>query len=184
MELLNYRFEQYNSRKDQTEPPLSEIEAVSSSRVEIPYFTDLKIACGHFKASSHEMEVAEYKSLPQSYGKLNPARHFIARASGNSMDGGKSPIKDGDYLLLDLITPETAGSISNELVVVEKQDADGDDQYLLRYIKKNAPGDYTLKAWNDDYPDIAATESMFTRARVKTVIDPLDLDFTLSCNES
>ncbi len=44
------------------------------------------------------MEVAEYKTLPESYGNLNPARHFIARARGNSMNGGKTPIKDGAYL--------------------------------------------------------------------------------------
>jgi hypothetical protein len=130
---------------------------------------------GHFKSSTHEMEIAEYRSLPLSYGILNPSRNFIARATGNSMNAGKSPIKDGDYLLLDLITPESAGSISNQLVVIEKHDESGDDQYLLRYIKKNGPGDYTLKAWNENYPDMPAGEDMITIARVKSVIDPLDL---------
>lgn len=174
MELINYRFEQYNARKAQSDITPA-IENNSASRIEIPYFTDLSIACGHFKPSSHEIEVAEYRSLPESYGMLNPARHFIARANGNSMNGGKAPIKDGDYLLLDIITPDAAGSISNQLVVIEKQDESGDDQYLLRYIKKNGPGNYTLKAWNESYPDMPATEDMVTRARVKCIINPLDL---------
>ena len=174
MELVNYRYEQYNARRAQTEKP-AEIEVTSSDLVQIPYFTDLSIACGHFKSSSHDMEVAEYRTLPESYGALNPARHFIARAKGNSMDGGKTPIRDGDYLLLDLITSDTAGSISNSLVVIEKQEQGGSDQYLLRYIHKNGPGSYTLKAWNEDYPDMPATEEMVTRARVKRVIDLLDL---------
>ncbi|MCK5785699.1 MAG: DUF3427 domain-containing protein [Candidatus Sabulitectum sp.] len=174
MELVNYRYEQYNARKAQADRPHF-IETSESDLVQIPFFTDLGIACGHFKSSTHEMEVAEYKTLPDSYGNLNPARHFIARARGNSMNGGKTPIKDGAYLLLDLITPDAGGSISNQLVVIERQDAGGDDQYLLRYVKKNGSGDYTLKAWNEEYPDISANEGMTTIARVKSVIDPLDL---------
>jgi len=174
MELINYRYEQYYARKANTEKPYFVAET-DLDLVKIPFFTDLSIACGHFKSSTHEMGVAEYKTLPESYGKLNPARHFIAKATGNSMDGGKTPVKDGAYLLLDLITPDTAGSISNQLVVIERQDEGGDDQYLLRYTKKNGPGDYTLKAWNEDYPDMQASEEMTTVARVKSIIDPLDL---------
>ena len=46
---------------------------------------------------------------------------------------------------------------------------------LVSPCQKNGPGDYTLKAWNEEYPDMPATEGMTTIARVKSVIDPLDL---------
>jgi superfamily II DNA or RNA helicase/HKD family nuclease/SOS-response transcriptional repressor LexA len=174
LEIVNFKYEQYLSRRTQVTGP-AHIDAESSNLIKVPFFSDLQIACGHFKSSSHDLDTLYYKTLPMSYGNLNPARHFIARASGNSMNGGKSPIRDGDYLLLDLVTPESAGSISNQLVVVEKQDETGDDQYLLRYVKKLGTGHYILQAWNDDYPDMPATEDMVTRARVKQVIDPLDL---------
>ena len=172
MELINYRYEQYLSRRTQSSdtPP----EAVKADNlIEIPYFTDLSIACGHLKTSTFEAK--EYRSLPYSYGQLNPARHFIARANGDSMNGGKTPIRDGDYLLLDIISSDTAGSISNQLVVIERQDDGGDTQFLLRYIKKNGPGNYTLESWNKNYPDMPVTEGMATRARVKSIINPLDL---------
>jgi len=174
MEIVSYKYEQYLSRRTQVTSP-THIDAEFSNLIKVPYFTDLRIACGHFKSSSHDLDSLRYKTLPFSYGDINPARHFIARASGNSMNGGKSPIRDGDYLLLDLVTPESAGSISNQLVVIEKQDDTGDDQYLLRYVKKVGTGEYVLQAWNEDYPDIPATGDMVTRARVKQVIDPLDL---------
>ena len=113
-------------------------------------------------------------ALPEHYGHLDEERHFIAHASGNSMDGGKNPIKDGDFLLLEVITPEYAGSISNQIVAIERQDLSGDDQYLLRYVRKLGPGQYELIANNPDYQVMLATEDMRTFARLKGVIDSDD----------
>ncbi len=36
-----------------------------------------------------------------------------------------------DYLLLEVITPNNAGSISTQIVAIERQDVSGDDQYKL-----------------------------------------------------
>ena len=38
------------------------------------------------------------------------------------MDGGKNPIRDGDYLLLELVSPTRAGSITGNVVAIERQD--------------------------------------------------------------
>jgi len=94
---------------------------------------------------------------------------------GNSMNGGKHPIHDGDYLLLEHITSESAGSISNQIVAIERQDTSGDDQYLLRSVNKLSQGQYELVAQNSDYEPMKATEDMATFARLKDVIDPMDL---------
>lgn len=53
------------------------------------------------------------------------------------MNGGKHPVRDGDYLL-----PEArrAGSITGDTMVIERQDDPGDNQYLLRKILKNSVG--------------------------------------------
>ena len=69
----------------------------------------------YFKTGTADAE--EYRSLGTSYGKLDPERHFIARASGSSMEGGKNPIVDGDYLLLELMSPVRAGSITGSVVI-------------------------------------------------------------------
>jgi SOS-response transcriptional repressor LexA len=173
-EVVSYRFLQYESRlanKGRTEMPIAYLE----DQQQISYFSDLKIACGHFKFSQHESENIEHQSLPLSYGKLNPARHFIARASGSSMDGGRNPIKHGDYLLFELITPENAGSNDGKTIAIERQDITGDDQYLLRTVKKLGNNQYQLNAKNSDYEPIMATAEMNTFARLRQVIDVADI---------
>jgi len=173
-ELLNYRFLQYEARlvnKGQTQALSYSID----DEQPIPYFSDLKIACGHFKTSRHETDNIEHQSLPLSYGKLDPAKHFIAKASGSSMDGGRNPIKAGDYLLLELITPGNAGSNNGKTIAIERLDASGDDQYLLRNVEKKAEGHYQLNAQNPSYEPIIATEDMRTFARLKSVIDASDI---------
>jgi len=141
----------------------------------VPFFSDLKIACGYFRSSTHDTNNIEYRDLPLSYGVLDPAKHFIATAKGDSMDGGKNPIHDGDFLLLELIHSQSAGSISNNIVAIESQDEAGDDQYLLRYVKKRSDSGYDLVANNPDYPLFQASDSMRTFARLKAVISPLDM---------
>lgn len=173
-ELLDYRLTAYESRRIST----AVIDKVipfphqKLPRVEVPYFPNLKIACGHFKTGRTDAE--EYRSLGKVYGALDPQRHFIARASGNSMDGGKNAIRDGDYLLLELISPSRAGSITGNVVAIERQDQSGDNQYLLRVVSKKSDGAYLLKAHNPDYEDMLADDSMRTLARFKAIVDPLE----------
>ena len=176
-ELVNYRFSLYEQRLSNrvNDDELAAVNVIQDAANSIPYFSDLKIACGHFRTSSHETEEVEQIALPEKYGTLDPAKHFIARAMGNSMNGGKHPIIDGDYLLLEFITPESAGSISNQIVAIERQNTSGDDQYLLRATKKLAQNQYELIAQNSDYESMLTTEDMHTFARLKDVIDPIDI---------
>ncbi len=133
----------------------------------------LRIACGHFKTGRADAE--EHRSLGPGYGRLDPARHFIARASGNSLNGGKHPIRDGDYLLLELVSPTNAGSITGSIMAIERQDEAGDDQYLLCVVTKTRDGRHILKANSPQYEDLDATDEMRTLARLKAVIDPLGI---------
>ncbi|MEF8727895.1 MAG: DUF3427 domain-containing protein [Accumulibacter sp.] len=174
-ELVDYRLAAYEVRQAAQETPPNVIpfaKPTTRERVELPYFPNLKIACGHFRTGRHDAE--EYKALPVEYGRLEPQRHFIARATGDSMNGGKQPIRDGDYVLLELVTPSSAGSITGNVMAIERQDFSGDNQYLLRVVKKVAGGAYMLKANNPDYEDLPATDEMRTLARLKAVVDPLD----------
>jgi superfamily II DNA or RNA helicase/HKD family nuclease len=182
-EIIDYRLAAYQARK-QSEAPSDNVAPFSKSAVptggmELPYFPNLKIACGHFKTGRTDHE--ETRTLPATanLGKLNPSLHFIARASGNSMNGGKNPIQDGDYLLLELIQSGSAGSITGSTLAIERQDASGDDQYLLREILKDKSGNYVLRARNPDYADIVVgaedSEALRTFARLKGTFDPLVL---------
>jgi SOS-response transcriptional repressor LexA len=169
-ELVDYRLATYEVRRLAN---VISFTPKSPSSIELPYFPNLKIACGHFKTGRTDAE--EFRSLPPTYGQLDPSRHFIARATGDSMNGGKNPIRDGDYLLLELVTPSNAGSITNAVMAIERQNEAGDNQYLLRVVKKTGHGSYLLRANNPDYEDLPATDDMVTRARLKAVLDPFDV---------
>lgn len=178
-ELIDYRLAAYEARRS-TNTGADNVIAFPRQRpggIELPYFPNLRIACGHFRTASADAE--EHRRLGPGHGRLNPARHFIARASGNSMNGGKHPIRDGDYLLLELVSPTNAGSITGSIMAIERQDRTGDDQYLLRVVTKHRDGSYVLVANNPDYEDIHVTPEMAdelrTLARLKAVIDPFEL---------
>lgn len=174
-ELVDYRLASYEVRLE-PQPAASNVVPFPAKRrdtVELPYFPNLKIACGHFKTGRTDSE--EHRTLPAAYGPLDPSRHFIARATGNSMDGGKNPVRDGDYLLLELMSPTRAGSTTGNVVAIERQDESGDNQYLLRVVTKTSEGQYVLKANNPAYEDMPATDEMRTLARLRSVVDPLDL---------
>jgi superfamily II DNA or RNA helicase/SAM-dependent methyltransferase/SOS-response transcriptional repressor LexA len=178
-ELVDYRLAAYEVRRTAGAPPGNVIpfRRATHERTELPYFPNLRIACGHFRTARADAE--EHRSLGPRHGRLDPARHFIARASGNSMNGGKQPIKDGDYLLLELVTPANSGSITGSTMAIERQDQTGDDQYLLRVVTKNRDGSYVLVANNPDYDDLHVTPELAselrTLARLKAVIGPLEL---------
>jgi superfamily II DNA or RNA helicase/SAM-dependent methyltransferase len=174
-ELIDYRLAAYEARTAATATPDNVVPFQPSqlNRTELPYFPNLRIACGHFKTGRADAE--EHRSLGSGHGNLDPARHFIARATGDSMDGGKNPIHDGDHLLLELVSPQSAGSITGAVMVIERQDEAGDNQYLLRVVTKAPDGRYILKANNPAFEDLEATEAMRTIARLRAVLDPLEL---------
>ncbi len=172
-ELVDWKLAQYEARSAATDAPSNIVPFPARQRTELPYFPNLKIACGHFRKGRTDSD--EHVSLPIRYGAVDPQRHFIARAAGNSMNGGKHPILDGDYLLLEHVTPTKAGSITGAVMAVERQDDSGDYQYLLRVVTKNSSGQYVLKANNPEYEDLLATADMRPLARLKAVVDPLEL---------
>ena len=175
-ELVDYRFARYLPRlpatggaKPTNVVPLKTLKETTA----LPFFPNIKIACGHFRDGVADAE--EYRDLGPEFGRLDASLHFIARASGNSMNGGKQPINDGDYLLLERITPGRAGSITGSTMLVERIDDTGNAQYLLRKVQKDPDGSYRLHATNPDYEDMSATGELNTFARFKTIIDPLAL---------
>jgi superfamily II DNA or RNA helicase/SOS-response transcriptional repressor LexA len=170
---IQSKFKQYdrpipNNLSQLTLSPATTEKTDDKPQTKIAFYPDLKIACGHFKTGSNE--AVETLVLDGSIGSFDPHIHFIAPASGHSMDGGKNPIQDGDLLLLERVTPVNAGSITGQIMAIEIQDIAGDNQYLLRKVTKLPSGKYQLKAHNPEYADLLANENMQTFARFKRII--------------
>ncbi len=174
-EVLDWRFAHYKKHRLPEVADTSDAEPVipGPEEAQLSFFPDIKIACGYFKTGKADQEWQV--RAPSGLGKLVPEKHFIARASGDSMNGGKNPILDGDYLLLERVSSVSAGGITGDVMAVERQDAAGDNQYLLRKVLKNDDGSYTLKAFNPDYPDLIADDSMVTFARLKGRVNALEI---------
>lgn len=152
---------------DQVAEPVIGLKSTDNA-LKLPYFPNIKIACGHFKTGDEsDMELMD---APLGAGKLDPQVHFLAHASGNSMNGGKHPIVDGDLLLLELITSDKAGSLRGQIVAIERDDIGGEGQYLLRKVNKLPNGQYELIAQNSEYEVMIADDSMRTFARFKQVV--------------
>ena len=128
----------------------------------------MKIACGTFKDGFSEYTEETFE-VENNSDNLDPKKHFIVQATGNSMNGGRSPIYDGDYLLFEL---NEGGTISNQLFAIELQDeSTGDSSYIFKRIEKDR-GIYRLVSTNKDYEDIVVNpEKMFPFARFKYKIN-------------
>jgi phage repressor protein C with HTH and peptisase S24 domain len=134
--------------------PVPEIlweETAERDAIIIPFYPQLKLACGAFRDSIP----GKPQSISVTGKNLDPAIHFVVRATGDSMNGGRTPIRDGDLILLEWISPDRAGSLTAEIAVaVECRDPLTDDTaYALKKIVKKTDGQYVLRSWNCDYPD-------------------------------
>lgn len=188
-ELVDFRFRQYESRLEQQTPAIP-AAIPDKVAIEIPFFADLKVACGHFRESPHDSANIQYRPLPSKYGDLDPAKHFLARSAGNSMDGGDRPIKDGDLLLFEVLPTDISRYVSstNEIrepggedailsslgtIVAEDRSGLG-DQFLLRDLKIGQDGQFTLVAQNSSYPEIQLSSEFALIAKLKNIVDPLE----------
>jgi superfamily II DNA or RNA helicase/HKD family nuclease len=153
----------------------------------LPYFPNLKLACGAFR----EGDVAEAETIGvcDPHGSLEPGRHFVVQAVGDSMtvqapflmeeprgELNASPwsrvpigstIEDGELILLERLDAEHAGSLTAErAVAVEYRDEAGSLAYALKRVVKDGAGRYRLVSRNPDYPALEVDpESMFPMAR-------------------
>jgi len=141
--------------------------------IELPFFPNLKIACGTFRDGT--VDEAETITIENLHGNLAPERHLVVPAQGDSMDGGNTPIRDGDFVLLEFIDPQHAGSLTSGVraVAVEYQDNKNNLAYALKEIKKDSSGQYRLLSWAPHVPDMPVDPSqMFTLARYLRTVKP------------
>ena len=137
---------------------------INNDFLDIPFYPNLKIACGTFKEGLTDYDVDSLQ-VENIHGNLDEKKHFIVCATGDSMNGGGNPICDGDYLLFE---KNEGGSISNQRFAIEYQEDFGNTSYLFKRIEKNNQNKYRLVSQNKDYEDIEVdADKMFPFARFK-----------------
>jgi SOS-response transcriptional repressor LexA len=135
--------------------------------IALPFYPELKVACGVFRDGTSEFE-AETIEIPNPHSNFDPGKHFVVRAIGDSMDGGPTPVKDGELLILEI---NRGGTISNQIFAVEYCDDSGNVSYILKRVEKEADGSYVLISQNRNYKPIPVNpENMFPFARLKKIV--------------
>jgi superfamily II DNA or RNA helicase len=170
-EVLDYRYASYEARKPSAQG--AAITTTQTSGVRVAYFPNLAIACGHFRAGCTDAET--YRQLGAGHGALDPNRHFIAQAAGHSMDGGERPIRDTDHLLLETLIETNLASLAGEVVVLEQGEKSEQKEYVLREVSMQADGNVSLRAFNPTYGNLPLTEGLRPVARLRAVLNRLDL---------
>lgn len=140
----------------------------------LPFYAELAVACGI--GDMQHSGADETRSIRvESDEPVDPRRHFVVRARGDSMAGGRSPIRDGDLVLCRRLDPPPpleyvehrpcllVGTIGPEMseAMIKVPVWDG-RQWLLRSWSK---GEADL--------DTARWQGLRVVARVVEVVQPL-----------
>ncbi len=116
----------------------------------VPFYADIKAACGAFDPVHQDDAPPEPIGVKASVA-LDPKRHFVVTASGDSMNGGNTPIADGDLVLCEWardVSPETV--VGKPFLLVGHDEAD--TTFAVMKVPRRTNDGWVLDSWN---PDVA-----------------------------
>ncbi|MDP1915396.1 MAG: DEAD/DEAH box helicase family protein [Myxococcales bacterium] len=132
-------------------------------------YPDLRAAAGH---ASEGADGTERSRVLLPVDQVEPEL-FAIRVSGTSMDGGKSPMRDGDWALMRLARGESASAMQDRVVLVQLPASVG-SQYQIKRLRKQ-DGQWRLTSDNPAGPTFDASEDTVPIARLDSVFHPEDL---------
>ena len=106
-------------------------------------------------------------------GRADP-NVFAVRATGDSMDGGKTPIRDGDWVLMKWARGKGLGAVRGRVALVGVGDSTEDRQFLLKRVVETERGQ-ALRSENRDYAELPTTPQTQVVALQQGVVRPEDL---------
>jgi superfamily II DNA or RNA helicase len=116
----------------------------------IPFYEDLQVACGAFRATDRLAEASSRIQVAASRAP-DPKRHFVVRASGDSMDGGERPIRDGDLVLCEWFEGGSTAELSGKpFLLVGHESADSSSAVIK--VPRRENGRWLLESWNPGVP--------------------------------
>lgn len=152
------------------EPVRTNVIALAA-RNRVSAYPDLRAAAGHVLATE-EAVVAEHVMLP--LGRVPSDDVFAVRVSGSSMDGGKSPLRDGDWAVMRLARRAPVSSVLRRVVLVQVPGDGAGMQYQIKRLDEEG-GRYRLTSDNPDGPSFDATPDTTVFALLDRAFHPEDL---------
>jgi superfamily II DNA or RNA helicase/diadenosine tetraphosphate (Ap4A) HIT family hydrolase len=133
-ELVALRLAQYRARRGRP------TEAATTDRTRplvlqrVPLLRDLAAAAG--LASGAELESVAQEPLDVRFDQPIGPETFAIRVTGNSMDGGKSPIRDGDIVLVSPARGLDVLALKDRVVLVQRSLANDSDTAGSLHLKR------------------------------------------------
>jgi hypothetical protein len=135
----------------------------------IPFYPTLAAAAGTATGSAHEAPATDLVALPvESRDGI-----FAVRAHGASMDGGKRPIRDGDWCVLRWMRGAATEALRDRVVLVQTTARDEGARYQLKRLVSREGAWWFVS--DGDGPTFAATTDAVVIARVERVVTPESL---------
>ncbi|MBL4849338.1 MAG: DEAD/DEAH box helicase, partial [Planctomycetes bacterium] len=141
--------------------------AVELTRGEILAFPSLEAAAGHGSAPPQGEVIGERISLPGSH---DPERDFAVRVSGDSMDGGAAPLRDGDWAVLRWQRQAPLEAVLEKVSLVVREDG----SHVLKRVIKSGDG-FALQSDNPDHAQLPAGPGDRPLAFLEGVVTPESL---------
>ena len=142
-----------------------------ASRGKITAFPTLRAAAGAAEGALLDLPEAEQVTLPV---RVRGEGLFAVRADGDSMDGGKQPIRDGDWLVLRYARGAALGAVEGRVALVQTMDpTDGLRFQLKRVVREDDR--WRLRSDNPKRESFDAGPDSVPVALLEQVIRPEEL---------
>jgi superfamily II DNA or RNA helicase/diadenosine tetraphosphate (Ap4A) HIT family hydrolase len=115
----------------------------------LSFFSDVKVACGAFEPSV-QMDEAVDQIAVKTHVAVDPRRHFVVRAMGDSMNGGPTPIADGDLVLCEWARSVSAESIEGKPFLLVGHD-DAETSFAVMKVPRRTKDGWLLESWNPEF---------------------------------
>lgn len=124
-------------------------------------YPDLRAAAGHASDGAESAEATRVM-LPL---ETDDADLFAVRVAGTSMDGGKTPMRDGDWAVMRLARSAPASALEDRVVLIQVPAASFGSQYQIKRLWRQ-DGKWRLASGNPDGPSFETTEETVAIARL------------------
>ena len=116
----------------------------------LPFYPDVKVACGTFDPITQEDEAPQPIAVTASVA-VDPKTHFVVTATGDSMDGGPTPIADGSLVLCEWTRGASAESVQGKPFLLVGHDEAG-TTFAVMKVPRRTNGGWVLESWNPEFP--------------------------------
>ncbi len=152
------------------EPVQAEVIELAPRRGIVAY-PELRAAAGHPQGGGEVVDRESLVLLPLD--SADPDL-FAVRVSGTSMDGGKKPLREGDWAVMRVARGAPASALEDRVVLVQVPDEPVGSQYQIKRLKRDGSG-WKLLSDNPDGPSFQGGVGMVPIARLERAVRPEEL---------